>query len=95
MVFHPGPGLGSKILDDHFLEMLVGVVQVSQVEEGFQSLASGLADADQNARGERDRGRARITNDHEASRRFLVGRSEMRTAFSAKTVRRTFQHQAL
>ena len=95
MVFHPGPGLGSKILDDDFLEMFVGVVQVSQVEEGFQSLASGLADADQNARGERDRGRARITNGHETSRRFLVGRSEMRTAFSAKTVRRTFQHQAL
>ncbi len=52
---HAGAGLGAEILDDDFLDVAVAVVQIAQGEQRLDALAPRLADADQDAGGERDR----------------------------------------
>ena len=52
---HAGAGLGPEILDDDFLDVAVALVQGAQREQRLDALGPGLADADQDARGERHR----------------------------------------
>ena len=47
-------GLGAEVLDDDLLDMPVTAMQVSDGEERFEALGARLADADQNAGGERN-----------------------------------------
>jgi hypothetical protein len=49
MVRHPCPSLGTKILNNDFLDVPVGFAQLAQLQQRLQALAPGLADANQNA----------------------------------------------
>ena len=46
---HPRARLRPKVLDDDFLDMAVGVVEIAQREQRLDPLSAGLADADQDA----------------------------------------------
>ena len=52
-VSHGGARLGPEVLDDDLLQMIVAGMQGAQREQGFDALAPRLADADQDAAGER------------------------------------------
>src|ERR1019366_10690302 len=45
-------GLGAEVLDNHFLDMAVAVVQIADGEQRIDAVGGGFADADQQARGE-------------------------------------------
>ena len=47
------PGFGAEILDDDFLDVAVALVQLAQRQQRLDALAPRLADADQDAGGER------------------------------------------
>jgi hypothetical protein len=49
IVRHPGPSLGTEILDDDFLDVAVGFVQLAQPQQRLQALTPRLANADQDA----------------------------------------------
>ena len=53
MLRHAGAGLGAEILDDDFLHVAVALVQLAQRQQRLDALAPRLADADQDAGGER------------------------------------------
>ena len=75
--------------------MAVAVVQVAQRQQRLDALAPGLADADQDAGGERHRRLAGGADGFEAHRRVLVGRAEMRPAAAAQPLGGALQHDAL
>ena len=50
---HARVGLGLEVLDDDFLQMAVRAMQVAQRQQRLDPLLARLADADQDARGER------------------------------------------
>ena len=52
MIRHFGFRLGAEILDDDFLDMAVGCVQVGDGVQGVEAFGAGFADADQDPRGE-------------------------------------------
>ena len=85
---HARPGLGAEILDDDLLQVAVAVVQVAQRQQRLDALAPGLADADQDAGGERHRRLAGGADGLEPQRRVLVGRAEMRPAAAAQPLGR-------
>ncbi len=92
---HPRPRLGPKILDDDLLHMAIAVVQIAQRQQRLDALAPGLADADQDAGGERHRRLAGGADGFKPYRRILVGRAEMRPAAAAQPLGRALQHDAL
>ena len=92
---HAGPGLGAEILDDDFLQMAVAGMQVAQHEQREDAFAPGLADADQDAAGERHTLAAGRFDHRNADRRVLVGGAEMRPARLGEPGRGVFQHDAL
>src|SRR5438552_12842508 len=77
---HARAWLCAEILDDDFLDVTVALVQLAQGEQRLDALAAGLADADQDAGGERYRHLAGRGDAVEPARRLLVGRAEMRPA---------------
>ena len=92
---HAGAGLGPEILDDDLLDVAVMVIEVAQREQRLDALAPGLADADQDAGGERHRRLAGRGDRGEPHRRVLVGRAEMRPAATAQPLGGTFEHDPL
>ena len=72
--------LGAEILDDDFLDMAVALVQIAQRQQRVDPLGARLADADQDAGGERHVELARRLDRGEPRRRGLVGRAVMRAA---------------
>src|SRR5213592_3226766 len=55
LISHRDARLRAEVLDDDLLDMTVPLVEVADRGEGVHPLALGLADADENARRERDR----------------------------------------
>ncbi|MNR05860.1 hypothetical protein D3C85_1219090 [compost metagenome] len=49
---HPGARLGTEVLDDEFLQVPMILVQVTQGQQGIDTLGPGFADADQDAGGD-------------------------------------------
>ena len=94
-VVHLRAGLAPKVLDDDLLDMPVGIMQVSQRQQGLQTFAARLADAYQDAGGKRHPRCARRGNTVQADLRAFVRRSVMGTAFFAQARRTAFQHQSL
>ena len=92
---HARIGLGAEILDDDFLDMAVPLVGIANGEQRLDALQPRLADADQNARRERDLRPARGFQRGEADRRHLVGRAMVRAALLRQAVGRRLQHDAL
>src|SRR6184192_951522 len=75
LISHRDARLRAEVLDDDLLDMTVPLVEVADRCEGVHPLALGLADADENARRERDRELPRERDRSEAPRRYLVGRA--------------------
>ena len=73
----------------------MALMKLAQGKECLDALAPRLADADEDARGEGDRGLAREPDGVEAECGVLVGRAEMRPAAPAEPLGTRFQHQAL
>ena len=92
---HARAGLGPEILDDDFLDVPVSFVQIADRQQRLHALGPRLADADQDAGGERHALLAGEPDGFEPHRRVLVGRSEMRAAALAQASRYALQHDAL
>ncbi len=90
---HGGAGFGTEILNDYFLHVAVTGMQRAQRQHRLDSLASRLADADENAAGERHRERTGSANGFQAYPRPLVRTAVMGTAALAQAIRRRLQHQ--
>src|SRR5438552_19092496 len=92
---HTGSWLGPEILDNDLLQVPVALVQVAQRHQRLYALMAGLADADQDARGERDRRRSRRLDRLQTQRRVLVRRAEMRPAAAAQPPGGALAHDPL
>ena len=88
-------GLGAEVLDDDLLDMPVTAVQIADGEERLEALGARLADADQNAGGERNTEFAREPQRLEARLGPLVGRAIMDAARLAQARAQRFQHDPL
>src|SRR5436309_2677309 len=94
LISHRDARLRAEVLDDDLLDVTVPLVEVADRCEGVHPLALGLADADENARRERDRELPRERDRSEAPRRYLVGRAVVRQAGAAEPLRHGLEHQA-
>ena len=92
---HARARLRPKVLNDDFLDMAVRVVEIAQREQRLDPLGAGLADADQDARGEGNSLLAGAPDRVESRLGMLVRRTVMRTAFGAETKRQGLQHDPL
>ncbi len=92
---HARLGLGAEILDDDFLDVAVALVQIAQRQQRLDALGPGLADADQDARGERHRRLAGRGDAVEPPARHFVRRAEMRPAAPAQPLAGALQHDPL
>ncbi len=92
---HRGAGLGQEVLHDHFLHVTVLEVRVRDRDERVDALGARLADADEDAGGERDAGPARGVQRGEPPRRGLVGRAEVRAAGLVQPVGERLDHHPL
>ena len=88
---HARVGLGLEVLDDDFLQMAVRAMQVAQRQQRLDPLLARLADADQDARGERHLRLARGLERGEPQRRHLVGRAEVRRRRARPAARPCFR----
>ncbi len=86
---------GPEILDDDLLQVPVALVQVAQGEHRLDALKPGLADADQDAGGERHRRLSRRSDRLETQSGILVRRAEMRSAAAAQPLGCTLEHDPL
>ena len=87
-------GLRAEVLDDHFLDVAVALVQIADREQAVDALGRRLADADQDAGGERDRAARRPRAImRRRDRRILVGRPLMDSAAGAQPRRDALEHQ--
>ena len=84
--------LGPEVLDNDFLDMAIGCVGSPQGQHGFESLAAGLADTDQDAGCERHLRLTCALQCFKASSRHLVGGAIMRHAFLRQPVGSTLEH---
>ncbi|MGY4277697.1 hypothetical protein ACVILE_003877 [Streptomyces sp. M18.1] len=92
---HRGVGLGAEVLDDQFLDAVVGAGDLAQREQGLGALLVGLADADQQTRGEGDGGAAGVLQDAQPDGRFLVRGAVVRAAgLGPQAGRGGLQHHA-
>ena len=92
---HTGSWLGPEILDNDLLQVPVALVQVAQRHQRLYALMASLADADQDAGGERHRRLAGRADCIEAQRRVLIGRAEMRPAAAAQPLGGALEHDPL
>src|SRR6266536_571206 len=94
-VAHPGVRLCAEVLHDDFLDAAILAGYPADGEDRVCAFRLGLADADEDARGERDTAAARILEYSYPDRRILVRASEMReTALGEQPLRRGFEHHA-
>ena len=92
---HGRARLRSEVLHDHLLHVAVAPVEVADREQRLGALAGRLADADEDARRERDREAAGVLDRPEPHGRNLVGRAEVRTSALASAGRsRRLEHHA-
>ena len=91
---HGRPRLRAEVLHDHLLDVPVPTVEVADREDRAGALPSVLADADEDAGGERDREAARVLDRSKPHRRMLVRGTEVRAALRRKTVGGCLEHQS-
>ena len=91
---HRGSRLGSEVLDDDLLDVAVPPVRVADREERLGSLAIGLADAHQDAGGERHGEPSRVLDRAQPHRRHLVRRPEVGTPAFGQAHRARLEHHA-
>jgi hypothetical protein len=92
---HGGIGLGAEVLDDGFLDVPVLAGDTADREERVGALGKRLADADQDAGGERNPDPAGVFQHPEPHGWFLVGRAVVRAALLAPQAGRGgLQHHA-
>jgi hypothetical protein len=92
---HRGVRLGAEVLDDQFLDAVVGAGGPAQREQGLGALLVGLADADEQARGEGDGGTPGVLQDPQPDGRFLVRGAVVRAAgLGPQPGRGRLQHHA-
>ena len=92
---HRGAGLGQEILHDHLLHMTVLEVRVRDRDERLDALGARLADADEDAGGERHARPSGRMQRGEASSRGLVGRAVMRATGLVQAVGERLDHHPL
>ena len=92
---HLRTGLGTEVLDDHLLHVAVALVQDADRLERLESLVPGLADPDQDPRGERDRKLAGEADRLQPSLGKLVRRAVVRHALLRKPGGSGLQHDPL
>src|SRR3989441_5694212 len=81
-VRHRDAGLGSEVLDDHFLDVAVALVQFLDREPRIDALLQRLTDADEDTSGEGDLQPARYLDGREPLVRHLVRAAVVRFAFA-------------
>ena len=92
---HLGIRLGAEVLHDDFLDAVVLAGHLAQREDRLDALAPRLADADEDAAGERDVAAACVFQDPEADLGVLVGGAEVRSALlGEQALRRRLEHHA-
>ena len=91
---HRGAGLRAEVLHDHLLHVAIASVQVADREQGLGALALGLADADEDAGGERHREPAGVLDRAQPHGRHLVGRAEVRPSPGREAIARGLEHDA-
>ena len=92
---HARARLGQEILDDDLLQVTVLGVGVPEGKERVEALRLRLADADQDAAGERDAQLSGGRDGLKADRGGLVGGAEVSLSALHQPRRGTFQHDAL
>ena len=92
---HARAGLGAEVLDDHLLDVPVALVHVADRQQRLDALGARLADADQDAGGERHACASGGLQGGEPHGRHLVGRAEVRAAALRQPLGRRLQHDAL
>ena len=93
-VCHARTGLGTKVLDDDFLNVAVARVKPSDILQITQALFPRLPNADQQPCCHRDPQRPRARKREPTAEGNFVRRAIMGAAFSAQSLCTTFQHQA-
>ena len=94
-VAHLGVRLGPEVLHDDFLDAAVLAGDLADGEDRLGALGPGLADADQDAGGERDVAAAGVLQDAQAHGRVLVRAAEVRGALlREQAARGRLQHHA-
>ncbi len=94
MARHARAGLGAEILDDDFLDVPVSQMQGADREQRLDALPAGLADPDQDARGEWHLLLTGRLQRREAGRRMLVRGPVMRAAPLREPRRNALEHDA-
>ena len=94
-VAHLGVRLGPEVLHDDFLDAAVLAGDLTDGEDRLGALLRGLADADEDAGGERDVAAAGVLQDAQPDRRVLVRAAEVRGALvGEQAARGRLQHHA-
>ena len=88
------PGFRAEVLDDDLLDVPVALVEIADREQRLDALRVGLADADENARGEGDRQLAGERDGPEAPSRHLVGGAVVGEARAEQPLRGRLEHDA-
>ena len=88
---HRGAGLGQEVLDDHLLHVAVAAMRRGDRLERGDAVGAGLADADEDAGGERDRELAGGLERGQAPLGRLVGRA----AVAVEVVAERLDHHPL
>ena len=86
--------LGAEVLHDELLDVAVFLMDVADGEQRFDAFAARLADADEDAGGERHTGPARVAQRFQTHRRHLVWRAVVRHALLREALGGGFQHDA-
>ena len=90
-----GVGLGPEVLDDDFLDMTMGGVQIPDRLQRVDPLVACLADADQDAGCERNLQFAGQTQGFQPDCGMFVGRTVVNAALPAEPLAGGLQHDAL
>ncbi len=91
---HGGARLRPEVLHDHLLHVAVPPVQVTDREQRLGPLTIRLADAHEDAGGERHRETTGVLDRAQAHGGNLVGRAEVRAALAAEAIARALEHEA-
>ena len=92
---HRRAGLGQEVLDDHLLHVTVTLVRRLDGEQRVEAFPAGLADAHEDAGGERHPGPTRGLERGQAAGGGLVGRTRVRPAGLAQAIGERLDHHPL
>src|SRR4029453_14611879 len=91
---HRDVGLRTKILDDHFLDVTIALLQVPYSTQSIDAFTKCLADTNEDPGGKREVYFAGIFNGFQADSRVFVGCIIMRHALAKQTAAGGLEHDA-